>query len=206
MLMKKLSKAFGYFALIVLLSAVLLGYLHMLDARRMKIFVIVGIILSVVGHIIYLIYNRLETAKNYGKKTGLNRLSYNIMMSSAVGAVIALMFIMLHMRSVGRPLLNFSLGSFIVGVVIAMIWQYSNSARLHGSIKQQAIVFNSVRLAIAINSIIYLSTICMTIGLLLKVNHHPEGKLLINGGIAFLIAFLFIIVIYARYVKKKSAT
>jgi hypothetical protein len=129
------------------------------------------------------------------RKTGLQKVSSIIIYSSAFGVFIALTLIVLHMRHIGFPLLNFSLILFIAGIIVLMTALLSSkNAAPNPAFRGQSIIYNNI---------LCLGVICTITGMLLRINHYPGGKLLMFGSLAFTMGFLVFLIIYAMYIKKK---
>ncbi len=129
-----------------------------------------------------------------GPISGLQKVSSAVIFSSAIGAIIASTLIVFHVRYIGRPLLNFSLILFIVGCLIGIIAP-TNSTNIGPDVKRQTFVFRGV---------IYLGAICTIIGGLLTINHYPGGKIIMFGGLLFIIIFLIFLIIYKKYSSSYS--
>ena len=153
---------------------------------------VAAIILSFAGVIITL----KNIKKTASKKTGLEKVSSNIIKFSGIGAIVALMLIMLRIPHIGRPLLNVSLALFIVGIItlIASL-PNANNTGVSLALKRQSIIYNTI---------ICLGVICTVIGMLLRINHYPGGKQIMFGSLAFVMVFLVFLIIHAMYVKKKN--
>jgi hypothetical protein len=152
----------------------------------LSIFILVSLTLSFISI-------RKKTAAG-GPISGLQKVSGAVIYSSAFGAIIALALIVFHVRYIGRPLLNFSLVLFIVGALVGIIAP-AETSNISPDVKRQTFVFRGV---------IYSSIICSVIGILLRINHYPGGKLLMFGGLLFVVLFLIFLIVYKKYVDSYS--
>jgi len=129
-----------------------------------------------------------------GPVSGLQTLSSAVIYSSAFGVIIALALIVFHVRHVGRPLLNFSLFSFIVGAFIGIITPIKPTNVTPGEKRQQFLF----------KGIIYSGFICTNVGVLLSINHYRDGKLLMFGGVSFVFIFLIFLIVFKKYPRSYS--
>lgn len=153
----------------------------------------VFIALSCIYMIIRLKVIRNKTRTDPSKQvSSIQKVLNNIIIASAFGVLLALVFIIWHIRYIGMPLLNISLATCITGFIGLMAVPPKPNS-----------VLNTKHTRVY-SAIICLSAVCTLIGLLLRVNHYPYGKQLMFGGLAFLVITMILFIIYAKYIKKKS--
>ena len=191
--MKKLPNGFRIIALLIMLIGWLLYHFHILGIRAMAILFIVAIVLSLAG-VVITFKNIKKTAP---KKTGLQKVSSNIIKFSGIGAIVALMLMTLHISNIGHPLLNGSLGLFIIGIIVLMAsLPNANNTAVNPALRRQSIIYNTI---------ICLGVICTVVGMILRINHYPYGKQIMFWSLAFVMVFLVFLIIHAMYTKKKSS-
>lgn len=180
---------------IYILLLIAFGLLLTAGTKYLPMPVIVGVFIAfILVSLIRTFISLRKIAAASGPISGLQKVSNAVIFSSAFGVIIALTLNVSHVRYIGRPLLNFSLVLLIVGALIGIIAP-TNSTNIAPDVKRQTFVFRGV---------IYIGTICSIIGALLTINHYPGGKILMIGGLSFIIIFLIFLIIYKKYSNSYS--
>ena len=182
------------FRLVYILLWISLGFVITLKVNHLpkegvfSVFITLGFIYF----IIRLVAIRNKARTNSTKVSGLQKVLNNMLIASAFVGMMALMFLIWHKQDVGLPLLNISLAVCITGFIGLMAVPPRPNALLSP---------NQTRIY---SGILCLSIVCTLIGLLMRVNHHHEGKQFEFGGIATLSAVIILFIIYAKYKKTKG--
>ena len=171
----------------LLLTATAKYFPPRLFVGALLVFILVSLTLSFI--------NIRKKAAAIGPTSGLQKVSGIIIYCSAIGVMIALLFIVFHMRQIGHPLLNFSLILYIAGAVVGIMAPVKS---INGTITP------GVKQAFTLRTILYLCAICTVTGLLLRINHYPEGKFLMYGGLSFLFISLIFLIIRRKHVNMKQ--
>jgi len=183
--MKKLSKTLKYVALILLLGAISLYYLHFLNAAHLRFAVIVALLISSAGYVVYSFYTLKLAKASSGPMTGAKKVSYIIIYFSALIVISGLILTIFHIRVIGRDLIIFGLIVFTCGFTLMM-------PGIFAGLLQNRNIINVAffRTSMLLNTVLYIFVLCCTTGMLLTMFHYAEGRLLMYAGIV-LILFSF---------------
>jgi len=181
--------------LLILFTAALI---LMATAKYLPIQVEVIAVLSIIIlSLLRAIYIFRKKVRNSGalQQTGLAKVSFYIICSSAFGVFISLILVVLKIRPFGQLFLNFSLVCCLLGIFLGIF----APAKLNVSAAGPA----QNRLAFVSGKVIYASGFLMITGLFFRINHYPAGKLLMFAGLITTLGFLIILIIWSKYEKRK---
>ncbi len=185
--------------LVYILLLVALGFTITLKANHLpKAFVFSTLItLTCIYFILRLVAIRKKArAAGNVQSSGIHKISDAILIASPFGTMVALMLMIWHVRYIGLPLLNYSLVMCILGFCLKLFAK--------PRVNNDVITIALKRRQAVTGTIIYLCVICIITGMLLRINHFSEGRLLMNWGTGSLFAFLAFLIIYAAYLKKRK--
>lgn len=185
-----MKQKLGYLLVLIVLGSLFLANVQYLP----KLVFVIG--LSVIA-LFFSVRSLISLNKKivFAELSGLQKISTILVYSCLFGCITAVVFILCRLRHIGMPLLNFSLGLYIAGAVAGIFAPAKQSV--------DGLVLNAGKRSFAVRAFLYLCTICSVSGLLLKINHHPVGKLFMYGGFALMCIFLVAVIMFRKRIARQ---